>query len=184
MNWEVPAECPNPKKQEGGGVGSFYNLLYSFLLSGDVAEWREWFFQTPVSEMASQAVYSQLFCHDSCTRHDQLYPGQEVTCNLSPTSWPLEKMSQMTRFPVFLRMGRRIIPLTPNDWGEHNVQSYKSSFQRADCDISNAFYNGSSVCECLSDLFLQGPGAQVKKNKTEKCIQQLTFNLGRGESPE
>lgn len=30
MKWEVPAECLNYRKQEGGGLGSFYNPLYSF----------------------------------------------------------------------------------------------------------------------------------------------------------
>lgn len=30
MNREVPAEALNSKKQEGGGLGSFYNPLCSF----------------------------------------------------------------------------------------------------------------------------------------------------------
>lgn len=77
-------------------------------------------------------------------------------------------MSHMTRFPVFSQMGRRM-PATHDGWGEHNIQPCKGSFQRADCDISNAFYNESS--ECLSDLFLQGPGTQVKKQNREMHIE-------------
>lgn len=41
MALEVLGECLNSKKQEGGGLGSFHNPLYSFLLSEVVAKWRE-----------------------------------------------------------------------------------------------------------------------------------------------
>lgn len=38
MALEVLGGCLNSKKEEGGALGSFHNPLYSFLLSGDVAE--------------------------------------------------------------------------------------------------------------------------------------------------
>lgn len=44
MKWEVPAECLNYRKQEGGGLGSFYNPLYSFFCLEMWQSGEEWFF--------------------------------------------------------------------------------------------------------------------------------------------